>query len=69
MPFSVIIATFGYMLTSIKLTHKPISFFKKSSAAWYCIKYSEEIYPFLNISNEEFFETNQVKKHKVESFH
>ena len=34
---------------------------QKSSAVWYCIKCSEEIYPFLNISNEEPFEKNQEK--------
>ena len=45
------------------------TFLQKSSAAWYCIKCSEEIYPFLNISNEELLETNQGKKHKAQSFH
>ena len=30
----------------------------------YCIKCSEKIYPFLNISNEEPFETNQGKNIK-----
>ena len=50
MPFSVIIATFGYMLNAIRLTHKHN-----------CIKCSEKIYAFLNISNEECFETNQGK--------
>ena len=68
MPFSVIIATFGFMLNVIELTHKHTSFYKKSSAAWYCIKCSEEIYPFLNISNEELFETNQGKNIKFKVF-
>ena len=44
-------------------------FLQNSSAAWYCIKCSEEIYLFLNISKEELFEINQGKKHKVQNFH
>ena len=40
----------------------------KCSAAWYCIKCSEEIYPFSNISNEELFETNQGKNIKFKVF-
>ena len=44
------------------------NFLPKSSAGWYCIKCSEGMYPFLNISNEELFETNQGKN-KVQSFH
>ena len=56
------------MLNAIRLTNKHISFYKKSSAAWYCIKCSEEIYPFLNISNEELFETNQGKNIKFKVF-
>ena len=30
MPFIVIIGTFGYMLNAIRLTHKHVSFYKKS---------------------------------------
>ena len=63
MPFSVIIATFGYILIVIRLTHK-YNFLQKCSATWYCIKYSEQIYPFSNISNEELSETNQGKNIK-----
>ena len=43
-------------------------FLQKSSATWYCIKCSEEIYPFLNMSNEELFETNQGKNIKFKVF-
>ena len=43
-------------------------FLQKSSATWYCIKCSEEIYPFLNISNEELFETNEGKNIKFKVF-
>ena len=39
-----------------------------SSAALHCIRWSEEIYPFLNISNEELFETNQGKNIKFKVF-
>ena len=67
MLFSVIIATFGYILSAIRLTHKH-KFLQKSSAAWDCIKCSEEICPFSNISIEELSETNQGKN-KVQSFH
>ena len=41
---------------------------QKNSAAWYCIKCSEKIYPFSNISNEELFETNQGKNIKFKVF-
>ena len=51
-----------------KINTQIYTFLQKSSAVWYCIKCSEEIYPFLNISNKELFETNQGKKHKVQSF-
>ena len=32
------------------------------------VKCTEQIFPFSNISNEEYFETNQVKN-KTQSFH
>ena len=51
-----------------KINTQRYKFLQKSSAACYCIKCSEEIYPFLNISNEELFETNQGKKQKIQSF-
>ena len=37
---------------------------QKSSVAWYSIKCSVEIPPFLNVSNEERFATNQWKSIK-----
>ena len=67
MPFTVIIATFGYMLNAIRLTNKH-KFLQKSSAAWCCIKCPEEISPFLNVSNEELFETNEEKNIKFRVF-
>ena len=51
-----------------KINTQTYTFLQKSSAAWYCIKCSEEIYPFLNISNEELFETNQGKNVKFKVF-
>ena len=51
-----------------KINTKTYKFLQKSSAAWYCIKCSEEIYPFLNISNEKLFETNQGKNVKFKVF-
>ena len=46
--------------------HKNINFYKKLSSL-VCIKCSEEIYPFSNISNE-LFETNQGKNIKFKVF-
>ena len=51
-----------------KINTQTYKFLQKSSAAWYCIKCSEEIYPFSNISNEELFETNQGKNIKFKVF-
>ena len=51
-----------------KINTQTYTFLQKSSAAWYCIKCSEEIYPFSNISNEELFETNQGKNIKFKVF-
>ena len=69
MPFSVIIATFGYILNAIKLTHKHINFYKKAQQPGTVLNaLSEEIYPFSNISNEELSETNQGKNIKFKVF-
>ena len=51
-----------------KINTQTYTFLQKSSAAWYCIKCSEEIYPFLSISNGELFEMNQVKNMKFKVF-
>ena len=51
-----------------KINTQTYKFLQKSSAAWYCIKCSDEMYPFLNISNEEHFETNQGKNRKFKVF-
>ena len=51
-----------------RINTQTYKFLRKSSVSWYCIKCSEKIYPFLNISNEEPFETKSRKKHEVQSF-
>ena len=51
-----------------KINTQTYKFLQKSSAAWYCIKCSEEIYPFSNISHEDLFETNQGKSIKFKVF-
>ena len=52
----------------IRINTETYKFLQKSSVAWYCIRCSEEIYSFLNISNEEPFETNQGKNIKFKVF-
>ena len=52
----------------IKCNRVDTRFLQKNSAAWYCIKCSEEIYPFLNISNEGLFEASQGKNIKFNVF-
>ena len=51
-----------------KINTQACKFLQNSSAAWYCIKSSEEKHPFLNISNKELFETNQAKSIKFKVF-
>ena len=51
-----------------RINTETYKFLQKSSVAWYCIRCSEEIYSFLNVSNEEPFETNQGKNIKFKVF-
>ena len=51
-----------------KINRQTYNFLLLSSAALHFIRCSEEIYAFLNISNEELFETNQGKNMKFKVF-
>ena len=61
MPFSVTATFIWVYIKCNRINTQTYKFLQKCSAAWYCTKCSEKIYPFLNISNEELFETNQGK--------
>ena len=65
MLFSVIIATFGYMLNAIRLTHKHL---KKAQQSGTVLNALRKYIHFLNISNEELVETNQGKNIKMKVF-
>ena len=68
MLFSVIIATFGYMLNAMRVTHKYIRFYKKAQQSGTVLNALRKYIHFLNISNEELVETNQGKNIKMKVF-
>ena len=47
-----------------KINLQTYKFLQKSSFAWYCLKYFEDIIPFSTILDHELFQTNKGKKIK-----
>ena len=68
MQFSVTYVTFWILIKYNEINLSTYQHRQQRVYAWYCTKCFEDIIPFSNISNDEFYETNVAIKKKKKEF-